>query len=138
MESEFKNKTNNTNLKTSTQLLSITHNDILYDIIKNLESDSCNKIKLIQKIKRKIDTKMEWADYLIAYEKLNAEFFLEINKYNLSMTELKVCTYIKNGFDNYQISGIMNITLRAVQQNRYRIKKKLNIDQKLDTFILSI
>ena len=138
LESEFKNKTNNTNLKTSTQLLSITHNDILYDIIKNLESDSCNKIKLIQKIKRKIDTKMGWADYLIAYEKLNAEFFLEINKYNLSMTELKVCTYIKNGFDNYQISGIMNITLRAVQQNRYRIKKKLNIDQKLDTFILSI
>ena len=138
LESEFKNAKNESHLHTSTQLLSITHNEILYDIIKSLESDSYNKRKLIQQIKNKVDTKIDWADYLIAYEKLNPEFFLAINKYNLSMTELKVCTYIKNGFDNYQISGIMNITLRAVQQNRYRIKKKLEINQKLDSFILSI
>ena len=138
LESEFKNAKNESHLHTSTQLLSITHNEILYDIIKSLESDSYNKRKLIQQIKNKVDTKIDWADYLIAYEKLNPEFFLAINKYNLSMTELKVCTYIKNGFDNYQISGIMNITLRAVQQNRYRIKKKLDINQKLDSFILSI
>ena len=138
LESEFKNQKNESRLKSSTQLLSITHNEILYEVIKNLESDSYNKNKLIQHIKNKIDTKIDWTDFLIAYENLNPEFFLAINKYKLSMTELKVCIYIKNGFDNYQIAGIMNITLRAVQQNRYRIKKKLDINQKLDSFILSI
>ena len=138
LESEFENKKNESHLKSSTQLLSITHNEILYEVIKNLESDSYNKNKLIQHIKNKIDTKIDWTDFLIAYENLNPEFFLAINKYKLSMTELKVCIYIKNGFDNYQIAGIMNITLRAVQQNRYRIKKKLDINQKLDSFILSI
>jgi len=138
LESEFKNQKNESRLKSSTLLLSITHNEILYEVINNLESDSYNKNKLIQQIKNKIDTKIDWTDYLIAYENLNPEFFLAINKYNLSMTELKVCVYIKNGFDNYQIAGIMNITLRAVQQNRYRIKKKLEINQKLDSFILSI
>ena len=54
------------------------------------------------------------------------------------MTEIKICTFIRIGFDNYEISGIMGITLRGVQQHRYRITKKLNNKKKLDDFILSI
>jgi len=43
-----------------------------------------------------------------------------------------------DSFDNYEIAGIMSTGLRAVQQHRYRIKKKFNIKQRLDDFILSI
>ena len=63
---------------------------------------------------------------------------MHLNQYNLTLTEIKICTFIKIGFDNYEISGIMNIGMRGVQQHRYRIKKKLNIDKKLDQFLLAL
>ena len=78
LESEFENKKNESHLKSSTQLLSITHNEILYEVIKNLESDSYNKNKLIQHIKNKIDTKIDWTDFLIAYEKRIFQFTYRI------------------------------------------------------------
>jgi len=42
------------------------------------------------------------------------------------------------GLDNYEISKLMFISKRSVEQHRYRIKKKLNIDQNLNDFILSL
>ena len=81
---------------------------------------------------------MEWIDYLKAFEQLNSNFMTKMIKYKLSMTEIKICTFIRIGFDNYEISGIMGITLRGVQQHRYRITKKLNNKKKLDDFIFSI
>tara|TARA_Y100001970_G_C14155985_1_gene815586 strand:+ start:114 stop:299 length:186 start_codon:yes stop_codon:yes gene_type:complete len=61
-----------------------------------------------------------------------------MSKYKLSISELKICTFIRIGFDNYQIAGMMGVGLRAVQQHRYRIKKKLDTNRKLDNFILSM
>ena len=46
--------------------------------------------------------------------------------------------FIKMGMDKEDICNLLNVTDRAVEQQRYRIRKKLMINSKLDEFISSL
>ena len=131
-----KNRLKNSNISIS--LLDSSNKDFLELILKKIQSPKFDKNSIIQDIKTKLYNSVHWIDYLEAFEKLNKSFMIDISKYKLSVNELKICTFIKIGFDNYEIAGIMGVGLRAVQQHRYRIKKKLGINQRLDNFIFSI
>ena len=133
-----KNKNRTKNSQVSIALMNSTHKEFLEKIIQNIESKIINKDDIIKNIQIKIDDSMDWVDYLQVFEEINQKFIIHLNQYNLTLTEIKICTFIKIGFDNYEISGIMNIGMRGVQQHRYRIKKKLNIDKKLDQFLLAL
>ena len=56
----------------------------------------------------------------------------------LSSTEIRVCSLIHLGLDNYEIASFMSVSKRSVEQHRYRIKKKLNIEQNLTEYLLSL
>tara|TARA_Y100001970_G_scaffold270589_1_gene364667 strand:- start:56 stop:199 length:144 start_codon:yes stop_codon:yes gene_type:complete len=45
---------------------------------------------------------------------------------------------IRMGMTNNEITNILNVSARAVEQNRYRIKKKLKIKEQLTDFILTL
>jgi len=136
--SERIKKNRSRNSKISTSLLHITNNQFLEEIIMDIRSKKISNNNIINKINININKTIDWVDYLKAYEQLNKTFIQTLNNYKLSITEIKICSFIKIGFDNHQISGILNISLRAVQQNRYRIKKKLKLKNKLDHYLLSL
>ena len=81
-----------------------------------------------------------WEEYLSSYEKSNPNFMYAINKQSdiLSQTEIRVCTLIHLGMDNYEMAELMSISKRSIEQHRYRIKKKLDIDVNLNEYILSL
>ena len=131
-----KNKLKNSNISTA---LIYSHNrEFLEGIIRDIQSNIISKEDIIKNIKIKILGSLDWIDYLKAFEQVHNKFIVTLNKNKLTLTEIKICTFVKVGFDNYQISGILSISLRGVQQHRYRIKKKLNIDKKLDQFLLAL
>lgn len=136
--SEQIKKNRSRNSKISTSLLHITNNQFLEELITDIKSKKINDNKIINKINLNINKTIDWVDYLKAYEQLNKTFIQTLNNYKLSITEIKICSFIKIGFDNHQISGILNVSLRAIQQNRYRIKKKLKLKNKLDHYLMSI
>jgi hypothetical protein len=43
--------------------------------------------------------------------------------------------FIKMGMDSYDICNLLNVSNRAVEQQRYRIKKELRISENLDDYI---
>lgn len=53
---------------------------------------------------------------------------------DLSPTDLKLCAYIKMNQTNQDIAGINNISTRTVESQRYRLRRKLNIDKQTDLF----
>ena len=62
-----------------------------------------------------------------------------INKCSyITETELRVCNLIKMGFSTVEISEILAITNRGVEQHRYRIKKKLKLKSDLTIFVRSL
>jgi len=48
---------------------------------------------------------------------------------DLSKTEIKFCAYLKLNLSSNQISQITNVTTEAIRKTRYRIRKKLNLEQ---------
>ena len=97
-----KHKNINKNSKISTSLIHSTNREFLESIIEKIKLDHFDKNKIIKDIKSKISDSMEWIDYLKAFEQLNSNFMTKMIKYKLSMTEIKICTFIRIGFDNYQ------------------------------------
>lgn len=61
---------------------------------------------------------------------LNVDFFKKIQEYypQLNNSEIIICYYLFIGFKNKEISVFLNTTIRAVESKRYRITKKINLN----------
>jgi len=63
---------------------------------------------------------------------LNVEFFNKINSIHpeLNHSEVIICYYIFTGFKNKEIAAFLNSSERAVESKRYRISKKMSLQEK--------
>ena len=53
---------------------------------------------------------------------------------NLSSTDLQLCAYLKLNQSNHDIASIKNLSLRTVESQKYRLRKKLKIERTQDLF----
>ena len=74
------------------------------------------------------------------FENIDPNFFKKLTRINPKLTtlDLKHCAYIKLNLDNYEISQLLNVEIKSIQMTRYRIRKKLNLqeNQSLREFIM--
>jgi DNA-binding CsgD family transcriptional regulator len=58
---------------------------------------------------------------------------------SLSMTERKMCAYIKMQLSSKEIAPLLNISIRGVETTRYRLRKKLRLsrDESLTQFLIN-
>lgn len=63
---------------------------------------------------------------------LNVDFFKKTQELypQLNNSEVIICYYLFIGFKNKEIAVFLNTTLRAIESKRYRITKKINLEQK--------
>lgn len=61
---------------------------------------------------------------------LNVDFFKKIHQIypQLNNSEVIICYYLFIGFKNKEISVFLNTTIRAIESKRYRIAKKLQLE----------
>jgi DNA-binding response OmpR family regulator len=82
------------------------------------------------------------SDFKETFESIDPEFYKNLSSINPRLTpnDLKNCAYIKMNLDNYEVANILNVELKSLQMTRYRLKKKLNLDETihLREFIMSI
>lgn len=130
---------------------------------KAKENDEKNRI--LQKLKRKfeqigkhpesvkarsaeilqiIDSHIEPEDHTfeIQIDELHQEFFETLRDEfpELTRYDLRLCAYIKIGFNSKEISNLLNIKPSSVYISRSRLRKKLNIetDEDLHSYLNSI
>lgn len=107
----------------------------LKDYVKNDDS----RKKLFQ-IFQKLNTHKIGEEYLevfdVNFEKVHHNFFEELKKLNPTLTkrELRLCAFVKMNLTNKEISPLLNISLRGVENARYRIRKKLEVAHE-DNFV---
>ena len=53
---------------------------------------------------------------------------------NLNAHELKLCAYLRMNLTSKEMAQLMSISLRGVEINRYRLRKKLQLQPKEDLF----
>ena len=127
----------------SKKLHAVSNHDFLENLHKSLQglSSKYPQIKnVVQNCEEQIANTSSWNDYLDTYEDVNPQFMESLRDLSdkLSATEIRVCSLIHLGLDNYEIAKFMSISKRSIEQHRYRIKKKLNIDQNLTEYLFSL
>ena len=72
-------------------------------------------------------------------EKLNHEFYNKLMQSfpNLTPNEKRLCTLLRLDLSSKEIASLLNITPKSVEMNRYRLRKKMNVnkDEKLSKII---
>lgn len=86
---------------------------------------------LIRKIDKDIDSEKQWEVFETHLEQVHEAFLKRLQEKHpdLSLRERKLCAYIRMGMASKEIAALMNITARAVENNRYRLRQKLNLEQ---------
>ena len=127
---------------TSKKLHSVSYREFTSKILKALNrvpNKDSNINDIVKLCNHYLKSSSTWKEYLATYNQANPAFMEYMSKIanKLGSTEIRVCTLIHMGLDNYEISEVMSISKRSVEQHRYRIKKKLEIDMNLTQYLLS-
>jgi DNA-binding CsgD family transcriptional regulator len=102
--------------------------------VKYREFDNLDKKvnSLVHKIDKDIDNDSHWELFEIHLEQVHEDFLNRLREKHtdLSAKELKLSAYLRMNMSSKEISALMNISVRAVENNRYKLRKKLNLDGK--------
>ncbi|WP_439183841.1 ligand-binding sensor domain-containing protein [Carboxylicivirga taeanensis] len=113
--------------------------------IKTLKdtSEIAHKLDLlIKKINKDLDSESHWEVFELHLEQVHEDFLkrLKAKHPDLSSKEQKLCAYIRMGMSSKEIAVIMNVSYRAIENNRYRLRQNLGLDsgENLSRYINSI
>jgi DNA-binding CsgD family transcriptional regulator len=76
----------------------------------------------------------------VNFEKINYDFYEKLKSIDSSLTknELRLCSFVKMNLTNKEIAPLLNISTRGVENARYKIRKKPNVQQDVNfTFYLN-
>ena len=89
-----------------------------------------------------LDTEDDWKMFLIKFEQKHHNFFRTLKESYplLTNSDLRLCACLKLNMDTKDIASLMNFSVRAIENNRYRLRKKLDLKptQNLNEFFLDI
>lgn len=90
-------------------------------------------IKLIKEVEKSDE---DWDQFTIHFNHANSDFFNKLKEQfpDLTPNELKICAYVKMNLSMKEIAQILNITTKAVEVGRYRLRKKLNISPEVNLY----
>jgi len=92
---------------------------------------------ILKKISFHLQDQSSWKDFETMFLQIHEDFIENLNNVSSELTtkQVRFCMFIKMGMDKYDICNLLNVTSRAIEQQRYRIKKIISPDQDLDKFI---
>lgn len=90
--------------------------------------------KIISKIDFILDHDDDWINLKKHFNVIHTGFFDKLNKLHplLSESEIRHCVFMKLHMHTKEIARLMNIDPKSVQTSRYRLKKKMNLDENVD------
>lgn len=139
------------NRELSSVAMQITHkNEILSKLKKEInklaENSNSKTRKELRKLSRAIDDDVrldeDWERFKAHFELVHNGFFRRLREKheNITPKEQKLCAYLRMNLSSKEIAPLMNISARSVENSRYRLRKKFNLDKEtnLTDYILDI
>jgi ligand-binding sensor domain-containing protein/DNA-binding CsgD family transcriptional regulator len=84
----------------------------------------------------------DWAQFAFHFDQVHVNFLQRLREQfpQLSTNDHRLCAYLRMNLSSKEIAPLMNISIRGVEASRYRLRKKLglNNDANLAEFILNI
>ena len=129
----------------------VTKNELITEIKKTVDKLS-SKIENDKELKKEVknikqltdqNSNMDddWENFIKSFDQVHSGFFKRLNEEfkDLSPNDYKMCTCLKMNMTSKEIASFMNISIRSVETNRYRLRKKLGLhkDDNLTQFIMN-
>lgn len=135
----------------SSTLNNIKKNELLTSLIEDLNkiddeliNSSFNSSikKVLKKINNNLTDKEDWLTFELHFRNVHSDFFEKLRDKHphLSSTEIKLCAYLKLNLSSKEIASILNISIKSVDQGRWRLRKKMDLskDDSLVNYIQSL
>ena len=125
---------------TTDALISVSEREFLEKVVDRLSVRHLENKKIIQLCRHRMRHTKDWNIFMKLFNDIHPYF----NKYiikkcpTITESELRVCNLIKMGFSSLEIADILSISKRGIEQHRYRIRKKLDLQTDLTIFIQSL
>ncbi len=113
------------------QLLESLHNH-LEEMIKDDKRDQKRQLKQLSlQINQNFNNETYWADFRNTFEQVHQSFFdqLKLVAPDLSAAELRLVSLLKMNMGSADISTMLGISQDSLRVSRYRLRKKLNLEQ---------
>jgi DNA-binding CsgD family transcriptional regulator len=130
-------------LATSTMNL-IRKNEMLFEVIDNINkasheiknnSDTNGIITRLNKLERNIRQNIEndnnWKKFEENFDLVYENYLKRLGEMypELNVSDKKLCAYLKMDLSSKDIAPLLNMSVRSVETNRYRLRKKLDLDR---------
>lgn len=93
-------------------------------------------------VSSKLDTESDWTLFLIKFEQKHSSYFRIMKERfpDLTTSDLRLSACLKMNLCTKEIASLMSLSVRAVENGRYRLRKKLGLTsaQNLNEFLLHI
>ena len=105
--------------------------DDLKELKEYLRNEESRKklLEMFQKLNRHRIGEEYMEVFDVHFEKVHHNFFEKLKELNPTLTkrELRLCAFVKMNLANKEIAPLLGISLRGVENARYRIRKKLDV-----------
>ncbi|WP_316632318.1 triple tyrosine motif-containing protein [uncultured Flavobacterium sp.] len=139
------------NAKVASNTVNLIHLNKILLSIKDLigqidkKNDFNTNYGLLTKINRIIDHELQgdqhWNEFEEIFNQLHDNFMqrLKISFPELTPRDMRLCAYLRMNFNTKEIAPLLGISVRGVEDTRYRIRKKLQLSSEanITEFILN-
>lgn len=106
-------------------------------------SSAARKInKLIKAINKNMEEEDNWNVFEMHFDAVHENYLRRLKeKYpQLTPKDLRLCAYLKMNLSTKEIAPLLNISIRGVENSRYRLRKKLDLpsEENLTDFLMRI
>jgi DNA-binding CsgD family transcriptional regulator len=98
--------------------------------------------KVIKIIDRNLKSNDDWKFFEEAFNNADKDFFKKVKKKHPKLTpnDLRLCAYLRLNLSSKEIAPLLSISPKSVEVKRYRLRKKMGLDSKvnLTDYVLSV
>lgn len=122
----------------SATMLNINHNEFLKKLKSQIQQftleGKINRLeskKLQSMIGENISYEEEWKVFQENFDLIHENFFRNLKERYPTLTpgDLKLCALLRLNYSTKEITRLLNISMRGVESARYRLRKKLSLDE---------
>lgn len=125
----------------------IRKNEILLEINQNLDKvaeeikstkDTSDLLKRLVKmqddIKKNIERDDNWKKFEANFDMVYENYLKRLGEQFpvLTVSDKKLCAYLKMGLSSKDIAPLLNMSFRSVEMSRYRLRKKLDLNREVN------
>lgn len=116
-------------------------NEVKTDLLAAQKSPDKSLRSLVRKLDREIQNEDYWKEFNLYFNEFDQNFInkLRANYPNLTKNDLRLCSLLRMDLSTKEIASLLNVSIRAVEQSRYRLKKRIGLSkgENLVKFIVS-